>query len=74
MAVGAAVLVTVGSFFAAQPILTRRPMRPRRSCSRFRHMANELTWLGHSAFRIDSPGGKRIYVDRSSKAIRVPDE
>jgi L-ascorbate metabolism protein UlaG (beta-lactamase superfamily) len=23
----------------------------------------ELTWLGHAAFRIDSPGGKRIYVD-----------
>jgi L-ascorbate metabolism protein UlaG (beta-lactamase superfamily) len=23
----------------------------------------ELTWLGHSAFRIDSPGGKRIYID-----------
>jgi L-ascorbate metabolism protein UlaG (beta-lactamase superfamily) len=22
-----------------------------------------LTWLGHSTFRIDSPGGKRIYVD-----------
>jgi L-ascorbate metabolism protein UlaG (beta-lactamase superfamily) len=22
-----------------------------------------LTWLGHSAFRIDSAGGKRIYVD-----------
>jgi L-ascorbate metabolism protein UlaG (beta-lactamase superfamily) len=22
-----------------------------------------LTWLGHSAFRIESPGGKRIYVD-----------
>jgi L-ascorbate metabolism protein UlaG (beta-lactamase superfamily) len=22
-----------------------------------------LTWLGHSSFRIDSPGGKRIYVD-----------
>ncbi len=22
-----------------------------------------LTWLGHAAFRIDSPGGKRIYVD-----------
>ena len=22
-----------------------------------------LTWLGHSAFRIDTPGGKRIYVD-----------
>jgi L-ascorbate metabolism protein UlaG (beta-lactamase superfamily) len=27
-------------------------------------MANaSLTWLGHSAFRIDSPEGKRIYVD-----------
>ncbi|MBA3333289.1 MAG: metal-dependent hydrolase, partial [Actinobacteria bacterium] len=25
-------------------------------------MATELTWLGHSAFRIDSPGGRRIYV------------
>jgi L-ascorbate metabolism protein UlaG (beta-lactamase superfamily) len=23
----------------------------------------ELTWLGHSAFRVDTPGGKRIYVD-----------
>jgi L-ascorbate metabolism protein UlaG (beta-lactamase superfamily) len=22
-----------------------------------------VTWLGHAAFRIDSPGGKRIYVD-----------
>jgi L-ascorbate metabolism protein UlaG (beta-lactamase superfamily) len=22
-----------------------------------------LTWLGHSAFRVDGPGGKRIYVD-----------
>ena len=27
-------------------------------------MANgSLTWLGHAAFRLDSPGGKRIYVD-----------
>jgi L-ascorbate metabolism protein UlaG (beta-lactamase superfamily) len=26
-------------------------------------MPTELTWLGHSAFRLDSPGGKRIYVD-----------
>src|SRR5213076_1332031 len=26
-------------------------------------MAGSLTWLGHSAFRIDTPGGKRIYVD-----------
>jgi L-ascorbate metabolism protein UlaG (beta-lactamase superfamily) len=22
-----------------------------------------LTWLGHSAFRIDTPGGRRIYID-----------
>ena len=26
-------------------------------------MATPLTWLGHSAFRLDSAGGKRIYVD-----------
>lgn len=27
-------------------------------------MANaSLTWLGHSAYRLDTPGGKRIYVD-----------
>jgi L-ascorbate metabolism protein UlaG (beta-lactamase superfamily) len=26
-------------------------------------MATELTWLGHGAFRVDSPGGKRIYLD-----------
>ena len=26
-------------------------------------MAGTLTWLGHSAFRLDTPGGKRIYVD-----------
>jgi L-ascorbate metabolism protein UlaG (beta-lactamase superfamily) len=26
-------------------------------------VATELTWLGHAAFRLDSPGGKRIYVD-----------
>ena len=32
---------------------------------RLRGMAanGTLTWLGHSAFRIDSPGGKRIYID-----------
>jgi L-ascorbate metabolism protein UlaG (beta-lactamase superfamily) len=23
----------------------------------------DVTWLGHASFRIDSPGGKRIYVD-----------
>ena len=26
-------------------------------------MATTLTWLGHAAFRIDTPGGKRVYVD-----------
>jgi L-ascorbate metabolism protein UlaG (beta-lactamase superfamily) len=26
-------------------------------------LAATLTWLGHAAFRIDTPGGKRIYVD-----------
>ncbi len=26
-------------------------------------MAKTLTWLGHASFRLDSPGGKRIYVD-----------
>src|SRR5262245_56694611 len=29
-----------------------------------RHMADvQLTWLGHATFRVDSPGGKRIYID-----------
>jgi L-ascorbate metabolism protein UlaG (beta-lactamase superfamily) len=26
-------------------------------------MATELTWLGHAAFRLDTPGGKRVYID-----------
>ena len=26
-------------------------------------MPTELTWLGHAAFRLDTPSGKRIYVD-----------
>jgi L-ascorbate metabolism protein UlaG (beta-lactamase superfamily) len=25
--------------------------------------AATVTWLGHASFRIDSPGGKRIYID-----------
>lgn len=25
--------------------------------------AIQLTWLGHAAFRFDTPGGKRVYVD-----------
>ncbi|MEO5576373.1 MAG: metal-dependent hydrolase [Gaiellaceae bacterium] len=26
-------------------------------------MTTTLTWLGHAAFRVETPGGKRIYVD-----------
>jgi L-ascorbate metabolism protein UlaG (beta-lactamase superfamily) len=26
-------------------------------------MATELTWLGHASFRVDTPGGMRVYVD-----------
>src|SRR4051812_19925555 len=26
-------------------------------------MTTSLTWLGHSAFRLDTPGGKRVYID-----------
>jgi L-ascorbate metabolism protein UlaG (beta-lactamase superfamily) len=26
-------------------------------------MAGTITWLGHASFRLDSPGGKRVYVD-----------
>jgi len=26
-------------------------------------MASKLTWLGHASFRLDTSGGKRIYVD-----------
>ena len=26
-------------------------------------MATSLTWLGHSAFRLETPGGRRVYVD-----------
>jgi L-ascorbate metabolism protein UlaG (beta-lactamase superfamily) len=26
-------------------------------------VAGTITWLGHASFRLDSPGGKRVYVD-----------
>ena len=32
-----------------------------------------LTWLGHGGFRIDTPGGKRIYVDPWLGNPRCPD-
>jgi L-ascorbate metabolism protein UlaG (beta-lactamase superfamily) len=36
-------------------------------------MAVELTWLGHASFRLDSPGGKRIYVDPWLDNPKCPD-
>jgi L-ascorbate metabolism protein UlaG (beta-lactamase superfamily) len=35
--------------------------------------AVSLTWLGHAAFRIDSPGGKRIYLDPWLSNPRFPE-
>jgi L-ascorbate metabolism protein UlaG (beta-lactamase superfamily) len=32
-----------------------------------------LTWLGHAAFRFDSPGGKRVYVDPWLDNPKCPD-
>ena len=32
-----------------------------------------LTWLGHSAFRFDTPGGKRIYLDPYLENPNCPD-
>jgi L-ascorbate metabolism protein UlaG (beta-lactamase superfamily) len=32
-----------------------------------------LTWIGHSAFRFDTPGGKRVYVDPWLGGPTVPD-
>ena len=36
-------------------------------------MAGSLTWLGHASFRLESPGGKRIYVDPWLGGPTVPD-
>jgi L-ascorbate metabolism protein UlaG (beta-lactamase superfamily) len=33
-----------------------------------------LTWLGHASFRIDTPGGKRIYVDPWLDNPKCPEE
>src|SRR5262249_45047490 len=32
-----------------------------------------LTWLGHASFRLDTPGGKRIYVDPWLGNPKCPD-
>ena len=37
-------------------------------------MAGTLTWLGHASFRLDSPGGKRIYVDPWLENPKCPDD
>jgi L-ascorbate metabolism protein UlaG (beta-lactamase superfamily) len=36
-------------------------------------MAVPLTWLGHASFRIDTPGGKRVYVDPWLSGPTCPD-
>lgn len=33
-----------------------------------------VTWLGHAAFRIDTPGGKRIYVDPWLQNPKCPED
>ncbi len=33
-----------------------------------------LTWLGHAAFRFDTPGGKRVYVDPFLDNPNCPDD
>src|SRR3954453_1111289 len=32
-----------------------------------------VTWLGHASFRVDSPEGKRIYVDPCVRHPKIPD-
>jgi L-ascorbate metabolism protein UlaG (beta-lactamase superfamily) len=36
-------------------------------------MAGTLTWLGHASFRIETPGGKRVYVDPWLSGPTCPD-
>ena len=33
----------------------------------------QLTWLGHGAFRFDTPGGKRVYLDPYLDNPRCPE-
>jgi L-ascorbate metabolism protein UlaG (beta-lactamase superfamily) len=33
-----------------------------------------VTWLGHAAFRIDTPGGKRVYVDPWLENPKCPED
>jgi L-ascorbate metabolism protein UlaG (beta-lactamase superfamily) len=34
----------------------------------------QLTWLGHAAFRFDTPGGKRVYIDPFLDNPKCPEE
>src|ERR671930_1922709 len=43
------------------PILLRYAAASREKGARMPDVP--LTWLGHASFRLDTPGGKRIYVD-----------
>ncbi len=36
-------------------------------------MAASLTWLGHASFRLDTPGGKRVYIDPWLSGPTCPD-
>ncbi len=36
-------------------------------------MGVPLTWLGHAAFRLDTPGGKRVYIDPWLDNPRCPE-
>jgi len=36
-------------------------------------MAGTLSWLGHASFRLDSPSGKRIYVDPFLQNPKCPE-
>jgi L-ascorbate metabolism protein UlaG (beta-lactamase superfamily) len=33
-----------------------------------------VTWLGHAAFRVDTPGGKRVYVDPWLQNPKCPED
>src|SRR5256885_330003 len=46
---------------------------PRTPTERSRMADAILTWLGHASFRLDTPGGKRVYVDPWLGNPKCPD-
>src|SRR5437763_11198030 len=52
-------------------MVLRYPQRSREKGARMPDVP--LTWLGHASFRLDSPGGKRIYVDPWLSNPNCPD-